>query len=169
MIVSEVDSVIYNEYMNSGSIRDLQKAAHLCSLEHGWYDCKTCNGVGRCDDSPCGDCAGTGVSDRNVPEMIALIHSELSEALEFYRTNNEGHGLSAVFDAGHRDPSGKWLAVVDRKTGVSKPDGMAIELADAVIRIMDLAEYLKIDLAAAIATKHRYNENRPYRHGGKSC
>lgn len=83
---------------------------------------------------------------RPVPECLCLIHSEISEALEEYR---------------------KGYAAVTYNGEGNKPEGMPVELADAVIRIMDLCEYLSIDLAAAIKAKMAYNETRPYRHGGK--
>ena len=41
------------------------------------------------------------------------------------------------------------------------------ELADIVIRTMDLAETLKIDLGLEIVAKHEFNKTRPYRHGEK--
>ncbi len=42
---------------------------------------------------------------------------------------------------------------------------MAVELADAVIRIADLCGHLGIDLEAAIDLKMAYNETRPFKHG----
>lgn len=48
---------------------------------------------------------------------------------------------------------------------VAKPEGFPIELADAVIRIMDLAERLGIDLAEMINLKMAYNSTREYMHG----
>jgi NTP pyrophosphatase (non-canonical NTP hydrolase) len=41
------------------------------------------------------------------------------------------------------------------------------ELADAVIRILDFAGGHGFDLEGAVLAKMRYNESRPYRHGGK--
>jgi NTP pyrophosphatase (non-canonical NTP hydrolase) len=79
----------------------------------------------------------------NLPtEKIALIHGELSEALEELRLPN----LRA-----------------DEKC--SNYRAVTVELADAVIRIMDLAEILSLDLAGAIEAKSAYNETRPYMHG----
>lgn len=48
-----------------------------------------------------------------------------------------------------------------------KPEGEFIELADAVIRIMDYFEYNNVSLELMLERKHRYNQTRPYRHGGK--
>ncbi len=151
------------------SIREWQKRVHALSKEKGWHDCQVCEGSGW-SGSPefgfqCGECAGTGKVSRNILEMLILVHSEISEAVEFFRTGNEGHELYEVFAAGFRNRKGEWVPKVDRKTGMPKPDGFAIELADAVIRIMDLAEYLHIDLAGAIAAKNAFNQLRPYRHG----
>ena len=41
------------------------------------------------------------------------------------------------------------------------------ELADIVIRVLDAAARLGVDLGRAVAIKHSYNGTRPYRHGGK--
>jgi NTP pyrophosphatase (non-canonical NTP hydrolase) len=79
--------------------------------------------------------------DRNVAEMIALIHSELSEALEGYR---------------HGNPS---------DDHVPEFDSLTVELADAVIRILDMAAGMQLDFAAALIAKMRYNLGRPHKHG----
>jgi NTP pyrophosphatase (non-canonical NTP hydrolase) len=87
---------------------------------------------------------------RNVPEMLALIHSEISEALEEYRKG-----------VGHRR-----MSTTGRTDG--KPEGFGVELADAVIRILDLAEGLQINLADRIREKLEFNRTRPHKHG-KVC
>jgi NTP pyrophosphatase (non-canonical NTP hydrolase) len=46
-------------------------------------------------------------------------------------------------------------------------EAMGPELADVVLRCMNLAEALKIDLGAEIEKKAAYNVTRPYKHGGK--
>lgn len=103
---------------------------------------------------------------------IALIHSELSEALEEERADrptpyfpcNAG-GLCDMKICGSKiyNPDDPESCSAQSK----KPEGVAVELADAVIRIADLCGHLGIDLEAAIALKMDYNETRPFKHGKK--
>lgn len=72
---------------------------------------------------------------RSIPEMLCLIHSEVSECLEVYRGGHDGT--------------------------------IGEELADIVIRVMDMAEGLDIDLEEEIRNKHAYNLTRPRMHGKK--
>ena len=72
---------------------------------------------------------------RNVPEMLCLIHSEISEAMEGYRKNLMDDKLP------HRSM-------------------LEVELADAVIRIFDMCGGLGLDLSGAIYEKLEYNQNR---------
>ena len=93
---------------------------------------------------------------------IALIHSELSEALEEMRTGNKirpGSPTPMVYYSGDG-----YVATMPTKC-CKKPEGVAIELADAVIRIADLCGHMGIDLESAIALKMKYNEGRPLKHG----
>lgn len=79
--------------------------------------------------------------ERPIPELLCLLHSEISEGLEAYRNQvpeGEKHCLSE-------------------------------ELADLVIRVWDMSYALGIDIAAAVNKKHLENLQRPYRHGGKIC
>lgn len=84
-------------------------------------------------------------------EQIALMHSELSEALEAYRIGRLETELS--------------IASPDSR---AKPEGMYSELADCVIRIMHHCARNGVSLEREIALKMAYNEYRPYRHGDKA-
>lgn len=48
-----------------------------------------------------------------------------------------------------------------------KPEGFGIELADAVLRIFNLAHDLNLDLETMVKMKHNYNKTRAFKHGGK--
>lgn len=48
-----------------------------------------------------------------------------------------------------------------------KPIGIAVELADVLIRIADTCGRYNIPLEEALKLKLAYNKTRPHRHGGK--
>lgn len=95
-------------------ISEIQKAVHENAVAHGWWETK-----------------------REVPELLCLIHSEVSEALEAYRKHDDTH--------------------------------VGEELADVVIRVLDMCEAYGIDLEKEILEKHEKNKLRPYKHGNKRC
>lgn len=91
---------------------------------------------------------------RTFGDQIALMHSELSEVLEAYR---DGCSLSyAGCEHGYEH--------CDKGC---KPEGIAAEFADALIRIFDTCGRYGIPLAEALQAKIAYNKTRPYLHGGK--
>lgn len=114
--------------------------------------------------------------DRNLGEMLMLIVSEVSEAMEADREN-------IFYDRQTRYRKGKDLAVNGAKWAFDLVDtndeawrswfrsevknSFEDELADAVIRIFDLAFSRNIDLEWHILQKMRYNEGRPHMHGKK--
>lgn len=123
------------------SINQLVLEAHQNAVDKGWWE-----------------------EERSFGETIALIHSELSEALEDFR-------------AGY-DPTDEWyeektsIGLIKhwnkiKKTDTWKPCGIPSELADVVIRVFDACGRYGINLEQAIKEKMAYNATRPQRHGGK--
>lgn len=82
-------------------------------------------------------------NERTLPEVLMLCVSELSEALEEDRAGNPlvWYGKGA------------------------KPEGVAVELADCMIRILDYCGRAGIDIENVVKIKHEYNKGREYRHG----
>ncbi|MGH7773964.1 MAG: hypothetical protein ACREQA_17210 [Candidatus Binatia bacterium] len=104
-----------------------QRQAWQIAEDHGWHD-----------------------EPRTVGDRIALMHSELSEALEEFRNHR---GFEVYFQYENVN---------------EKPRGLGIELADCLIRIFDFAQEEGLELEHLVETKTAYNRRRPYRHGGKT-
>lgn len=111
-------------------------------------------------------------SDLNIPEKIALIHSELSEALEADRAGepNYAYGLpwsDRLVDPTRTKVNEAGVAYVEfqgNKVPV-KPEGAAVELVDAMIRILDLLVVMEVDIDEITQRKMAYNATREIRHG----
>jgi NTP pyrophosphatase (non-canonical NTP hydrolase) len=120
--------------------------------------------------------------NRNFGEVLALIHSEVSEALEAYRDGDDITDIAYEYPDLYEvvNDSGETVKIVgaqeestlqteDGEIVLGKPVGVASELADVIIRILDVAEGLNIPVTQALIEKHQYNQTRPYRHGGKKA
>lgn len=113
-------------------------------------------------------------TDREFPEEISLIHSEISEALEEYRDGHDFRNIYYSYKVPVTDAEGNEHMMVMKTIERFGPDGtpnkvegIAAELADAFIRIWDAAHGRDVPLLEAILQKMLYNETRPHRHGGK--
>jgi NTP pyrophosphatase (non-canonical NTP hydrolase) len=100
-------------------LREIMDRINKCAHDKGWWD-----------------------RPREFGTLIALMHSELSEALEAEREDKQSDKIPEF-------------------------SGVEEELADTIIRILDTAKEMKLDIIGAIRAKMGYNDSRAYRHGGK--
>lgn len=108
------------------SLNEAAKAVHKNARNKGWWD-----------------------GGRQFTDVIALIHSEVSEALDEYRN---GHEYTEIYYIGNIG---------------TKPEGVPIEMADIILRVLDFCGHAGIDIEEALRLKMAYNDSRPFRHGGK--
>jgi len=118
------------------TINQLAKEVHENAVAHGWWD-----------------------EERSFDEIIALIHSELSEALEEYR--NKRPNIYYVVDTEQAD--GQVVPCIRTDWGDGsfegeKPEGIITELADTVIRILDYCGRRNIDIGEALDLRRAGND-----------
>lgn len=119
-------------------INQLAKQVHQNAKDHGFFD-----------------------KEKNIGEMLCLIHSEVSEALEADRKND----YCVLYPDSVKEIIAK-PDFLDRYKSFIK-GSFEEEMADIVIRVMDLCAFKNIDLEAHIKAKMRYNSLREYKHGKK--
>ena len=117
------------------SLRDMQEEATAWCHANGWYD----------EPVP-------------FPLAVALLHSEVSEALEAWR---QWGTEDATMPVAHLDGTGNL-------DGPPKPEGVGSEFADLLIRLLDYAHRFGVDLEAEYRRKMAFNQTRPYRHGKRA-
>ncbi|MDL2318207.1 hypothetical protein LJC74_03810 [Eubacteriales bacterium OttesenSCG-928-A19] len=110
--------------------------------------------------------------ERALPEVLMLCVSELAEALEEYRDRMPD--AYRVCDASDNRSACDKEGCGDYHNGKCeldemnpKPEGVAVEMADCIIRILDYAGHMGWDIEAIVQHKHEYNKTRPWRHGNK--
>lgn len=109
---------------------------------------------------------------RSFGDLISLMHSELSEALEEFR---DKRGFQEVYyrcdDCETEYPLDYVTGLISAKTPCCyaefKPEGIPIELADVMIRILQFCGTYEVDIEKAYDLKMKFNATRPYKHGGK--
>lgn len=101
-----------------------------------------------------------------LPEALCLIQAEIASAFEEWSDNKpliygtcaltaEDCKYSGICDqVGQPDEEGAGIA------GPCKPEGIAVELADVILRTLDLMAALGIDVDAVVTAKHKWNKGR---------
>jgi len=89
---------------------------------------------------------GNSIRSDEAPRELALVHSEVSEALEEMRKPDP--------QVLYYGPDGK-------------PEGVGPELADVIMRVAECAAAWNIDLDEMVRIKNDFNKSRPFKHGGK--
>ena len=93
-----------------------------------------------CHEVACNHGFWEGGGLRNKGEMIALMHSELSEMLEAIREPKQDHHCPEFTNE-------------------------TVEAADLLIRVFDYCQGWNLPLCEALSAKIAYNQNRPHKHG----
>lgn len=106
------------------TLQEMSNEVHTYLVDHGWYD-----------------------QPVSFLEAMALLHSEVSEAVEAWRMWGT-KDMTTAANAG----------------GSQKPEGVPSEFADILIRLLDSAKRFGVDLEKEFRTKMDYNHTRPYRH-----
>lgn len=120
-------------------INELAKQIHKNNIEKGFYE-----------------------KEKNIGEMLALIHSEVSEALEADRKGRySSHHSMDVLNGWVQDED--FIDAFNRKIKGSFEE----EMADIIIRVLDLCAFKGIDIEQHITAKMRFNKTREKCHGKK--
>ena len=135
-------------------LNQLAAEIHQNAVEHGWWE-----------------------KERELPEILMLCVSELSEALEEYRENRVDTWKECITEQEcctvvdlvncHFSYYDRGECKCDYRG--EKPEGVYVEMIDCMIRILDYLGHAGVDVDSMILEKMEYNKTRPYRHGGKVC
>ena len=113
-------------------LNEFAKEVHAVAVAHGWWD---------------------GEENNDIDTKIALIHAEWSEALEEYRAGRPmvWHACLECGDVCEGESCGEWAdGGCELDEMAKKPEGIAVELVDGCIRILDLMAARELDVKATV-------------------
>lgn len=117
--------------------------------------------------------SGPGSAPVTFGDTMALLHSEVSEALEAYRDHKLADATAEPLHAfgcalsDHRVYGMPGDPPACSCGALAKPEGVGSEFADIFIRLLDDCDRWGVDLAAEFERKMAYNRTRAYQHGGR--
>jgi len=100
--------------------------------------------------------------NEDTARQIALMHTELSEALEADRMDKYSNPLDINAGEIISDPEHFQRFYEENIKGTFEE-----EMADIIIRVLQFSAYKKLDLDSHVKFKMRYNAERPFKHGNK--
>lgn len=142
------------------NLKILKEAAHSNSVEKGFWDKEN----QMMTETPLE--LNKEISNNIVSTKLMLIVSELGEALEVLRKTSMVEETTKVLR--YKDflaEEGKDFDAEVFKEEVK--DTFGDELADVIIRVLDLCGWMGIDIEFHLRHKMHYNKSRPYKHGKK--
>ena len=123
-------------------INSIANTVHQLAIEKGWYE-----------GMPMGVDIPQETEDAFIERACNNLHDEVSELHTAWREGDLHY------------PCDKAEKMHDY--GIPVLTALEEELADIIIRTLDNAAYLGVNIGKAIAAKHAFNTTRPHRHGGK--
>lgn len=126
----------------------LAKSVHTNATEKGWHE------------------------PRSFGDAMVMVHAEVTEAIDEFRADRDFDEIYYSYEV--EDGFGRKYRVKTLESGrmtddgwvLNKPEGIGVEMMDAVIRLLDEAVERGVPIARCIHEKIQYNESRSYRHGG---
>lgn len=130
---------------DTGTLNDLADEINATAVEHGFWP----------------------KEGRNMGEMLMLAVSELAEALEEHRAGRPNVWFQHKGGCSWFGVRPELSTEVEPKscTCIPKPEGLAVEIADCLIRCLDTLRSLNVDIDRVVAQKMAYNASRPFKHG----
>jgi NTP pyrophosphatase (non-canonical NTP hydrolase) len=120
-------------------INALDQDAHEVNRKNGWW-VKRIQMIQTLED------VGIDPHPHLAIELLGLVGTEVSEAIEAARNH----------------PRSEWK-------NFERKDSMVREMADVIIRLMDLARFYDLPLGAAVVDGIIANQKRGHMHGGKAA
>ena len=154
------------------NIQELQRRVYENSVEHGFYDYRQDVSIVKTFLAELSSVDGHDLTlyatlhriladyeTLQLERKLLLAIGELCEAHEELRV---GHHPTEIYTKGEFGNAAGMARDFNEK-----PEGFPIEVADAVIRILDMSDSTGVDVESAVATKTAYNSTRPHKHGKK--